>query len=44
MEVLYDFMDEEFLRNCENFLPDSIEISSNGAMEAYRFLKYKLRI
>ena len=37
-------MDEGFLRNCEHFLPDSIEIPSNEAIEVYRFLEYKLRI
>ena len=37
-------MYEDFLRNCELFLPDPIEIPSNKAIEAYRFLKYKLRI
>ena len=42
--AVYDFMDEEFLRNCEHFLPDPIKIPSNEAIEASRFLKYKLRI
>ena len=42
--IAYDFMDEEFIRNCEHFLPDPIEIPSNEAIEANRFLKYKLRI
>ena len=37
-------MDEEFLRNCEHFLSDSIESPSNEKIEAYPFLKYKLRI
>ena len=40
----FNFMDEEFLRNCEHFLPDPIEIPSNEKIEAYPFLKYKLRI
>ena len=40
--TVYDLMDEEFLRNCEDFLPDPIEIPSNEANEAYRFLKYNL--
>ena len=40
----FNFMDEEFLRNCEHFLPDPTEIPSNGKIEAYPFLKYKLRI
>ena len=42
--TVYDFMDEKFLRNCKHFLPDPIEIPSNEAVEAYRFLKHKLRI
>ena len=42
--TVYDFMDEGFLRNCEHFLPDSIEIPSHEAIEVYRFLEYKLRI
>ena len=37
----YKIMDEEFLRN---FLPDPIEIPSNEKIEAYSFLKHKLRI
>ena len=37
----YDFMDEDFLRNCEHFLPDPIEIPSNETIESCRFLKYK---
>ena len=40
----FNFMDEEFLRNCEHFLSDSIESPSNEKIEAYPFLKYKLRI
>ena len=42
--TVYDFMDEEFLRNCEHFPSDPIEIPSNETIDAYRFLKYKLRI
>ena len=42
--IVYDFMDEEFLKNCEHFPSDPIEIPSNEAIDAYRFLKYKLRI
>ena len=42
--TVFNFMDAEFLRNCEYFLPDPIEISSNEKIEAYPFLKYKLRI
>ena len=37
-------MDEGFLRNCEHFLPDPIEIPSNEKIEPYSFFKYKLRI
>ena len=37
-------MNEEFLRNCEYFLPDIIEIPPNEKIEVYSFLKYKLRI
>ena len=40
----FNFMDEEFLRNCEHFLPDPTEIPSNEKIEVYPFLKYKLRI
>ena len=40
----FDFVDEEFLRNCEHFLPDPIEIPSNEKIEAYPFLKYKFSI
>ena len=40
----FDFVDEEFLRNCEHFLPDTIEIPSNEKIEAYPFLKYKFSI
>ena len=40
----FDFVDEEFLRNCEHFLPDPIEIPSNEKIEAYPFLKYKFLI
>ena len=39
----FNLIDEEFLRNCENFLPDFIEIPSNEKIEAYLFLKYKSR-
>ena len=35
----FNFMDEEFLRNCEHFLPDPIEIPSNEKIEAHSFLK-----
>ena len=38
----FNFMDDEFLRNCEHFLPDPIEIPSNEKIEVYPFLKYKL--
>ena len=34
-------MNEEFLRNCEYFLPDLIEIPPNENIEVYSFLKYK---
>ena len=37
-------MDEEILRNCEHFLSEPIEIPSDEKIEAYAFLKYKLRI
>ena len=37
----YNFMNEEFLRNYEYFLPDSIEIPPNEKIEVYSFLKYK---
>ena len=40
--TVYDLMGEKFLRNSEDFLPDPIEISSNEAIEVYRFLKYEL--
>ena len=40
----FNLIDEEFLRNCENFLPGFIEIPSNEKIEAYLFLKYKSRI
>ena len=42
----FNFMDEEFLRNYlkEIFLRDPIEIAPNEKIEAYSFLKYKLRI
>ena len=39
--TVYDFMDEEFLKNCEHFLLDPIEISSNETIEAYWFSEYK---
>ena len=42
--TVYDFMDEEFLKNCEHFLLDPIEIPSNETIEAYWFSEYKLRI
>ena len=32
-----NLMDEEFLRNCEHFLPDPIEIPSNEKIESYPF-------
>ena len=44
MSTAFNFMDEEFLRNCEHFLPDPIDIPSNEKIDAYPFLKYKLRI
>ena len=37
----YNFMNVEFFRNCEYFLPDSIEIPTNEKIEVYSFLKYK---
>ena len=37
-----EFMEEELRRNCEHFLPDPSEIASKDAIEAYRFLKFKL--
>ena len=40
----FNFMDKEFLRNCDHFLPDPIEIPSNEEIEAYPFLKYKFLI
>ena len=42
--TVYDLIDEEFLRNCEHFFTDPIKIPSNEAIDAYRFLKCKLRI
>ena len=35
------FMDEEFLRICELFLPNPSEISSNEKIETYPFFKHK---
>ena len=40
----FKFMDKEFLRDCEHFLPDPIEIPLSEKIESYPFLKYKLRI
>ena len=40
----FNFMDVDFLRNCEHSLPDPIEITSNKKIKDYPFLKYKLRI
>ena len=37
----YNLMNEELLRNCEYFLPDSVEIPPNEKFEVYSFLKYK---
>ena len=37
----YNFMNTEFFRNCEYFLPDSIRIPPNEKIEVYLFLKYK---
>ena len=37
----YNVMNEEFLRNCDYFLSDSIEILPNEKIEVYSFLKYK---
>ena len=31
----YNFMNAEFFRNCEYFLPDSIEIPPNEKIEVY---------
>lgn len=36
------FMEEELRRHCESFLPDPSAIASKDAIEAYRFLKFKL--
>lgn len=36
------FMKEELRRQCESFLPDPSAIASKDAIEAYRFLKFKL--
>ena len=44
MSTAFNFMDEEFLRNCEHFLPDPIDIPSNEKIDAYPFLYYNLRI
>ena len=41
--AVYNFTNQEFLRNSEHFLPDPIQILSNEAIEAYLFLKYELR-
>ena len=40
----YNFENEEFLKNCEYFFPDPIEISPNTKIEVNSLLKYKLRI
>ena len=37
-------MDEDFLINCDHFLPDPIEILSNEKIEVYPFLKNIIRI
>ena len=37
----YNFMNEEFLGNCEYFFLDPIEIAPNKKIEVYSFLKYK---
>ena len=37
----YNFMNKEFIRNCEYFLPDAIEIPPNEKIKAYSFLEYK---
>ena len=42
--TVYNFMDQELLRNSEYFLPDPTEIPSNESIEAHLFLIYKLRI
>ena len=44
LKVLYMVSWMKFLRNCECYLPDPIESPSNEGTEAYRLLKYKLRI
>ena len=40
----FNFMDEEFLKNCEHVLPDPMEIPSNEKIEVYPFLQHKSRI
>ena len=35
----YNFINQELLRNCEYFLPTSIEIPSNEKIKVYSFLK-----
>ena len=35
--TVFSFMDEDFLINCDHFLPDSIEILSNEKIEVYPF-------
>ena len=42
--IAFNFMDEAFLRTCEHFLPDIIEISLSEKVEAYSFLKHIFRI
>ena len=37
----FNFMDEEFLRICEHFLPNPTEMTSNKKTETYPFLKHK---
>ena len=37
--TVFSFMDEDFLINCDHFLPDPIEILSNEKIEVYPFLK-----
>ena len=42
--TVFNFVDEEFLRNREHFLPNPIEILSNEKIETYPFLKYRFSI
>ena len=42
--TVFSFTDEDFLINCDHFLPDPIEILSNEKIEVYPFLKNIIRI